>query len=265
MDPALIKESFWKEGITDVSFKESNREEHLSDYGTGRYRGSVVGIVFGRKAEIYERGAEALSRLSHRGVPQFYRIGTLSIGNSNPGYMLTQHFPGNKLGDSLDFFSEDGRKRCVGTLLEIVNIIDYIHSKDVVHCDIRAEHVIVNDEGPHIVDFHLWANSTEVPPTADFCGWYGLPRIVAEELFAKPKLLTMEQAEANYWDFGGYGIMLKEIIPSRVSDPFIEWLKNIADFLTKRSMKYVEHPFSRDRTSNKIRESLEELAMQGAK
>lgn len=251
-----LRPSFEKADIHDVFLlcaAACNSGMHISNYGIGYYQGNLMGIIFGRDARTYEHTAAGLARLSHRSVPQCYGLGSISTDFGRFGYLLVQHFPGKTLKEHLNF-SIGGRKEALSILIGIVDILDYIHSMNVIHNDITPEHVLVSDGLPRLIDFHLWGNARA--PCTDFCGQGSYPDVVVGELTEHIRPIDSVPA----WEPRSYGKMLQELVPNGDTSQFIEALRQLGNHLTGKSEHFVFHPKSRNYISNKIKRTLEGLA-----
>jgi len=239
LDFELIKPYFENKSITDLNLMKIN-EEGFSHYALGKYNNKVVGVRFGRPAMNYKREASGLSRLSHKSIPVCIDTGELVMPNCKLGYMVIQHFLGTPISENLDFESKNGRKNIISVLSEIVNILDYIHSKDVVHNDIHKDHILINNNGVYLIDFSRWFDPKKdrIPTTYDFCD---------------------EHEYANTC----YGRLLKTILKSQPSYLFVDGLKNLANSLIAKPRDFFYGPNSKSRNelSQDIKSALEEIAL----
>lgn len=253
----LVRPLFADIGVTGVHLA-CDKENHASSYCLGTYNGKLAGVKFGRKPKYYAHEAEGLKRLDHKGIPQCYDVGELRIGLAGYweplafGYLILEHFSGKKLNHALDFSTKEGREKAVGYLLGVVDIMDHMHSRNVVHNDICPEHVIVHDEKPRLIDFHIWEDA---PPTQDFCGRRGYPGVILQDLTEQ----IVPNVDVHPWEPFSFGRFLMKIVPDAQGDALLSGIKSLGENLTHKSDRYVYHPLSRDYTSRKLKEALEKL------
>lgn len=251
----LIRPYISSIGVEDINLKFAANQNHYGNYAVGQYEGKETGIRFGRLPKLYYHEAEGLRRLSHEGIPKCLGTGEFKTDYGTFGYMIVEDFPGKSLKDSLDFSTNKKRIYSVNILLEIVDIIDCMHSQNILHNDITPEHVLVYKEKPCLIDFHLWEETSF--PTYDFCGRSDLPEVILSRIVSGPRLVSHD--EVPEWDPRSYGMLLQKIVPKESADALLIGLRKIGEYLTNKSKRFIEHPKSRDFVSRKIRKSLEEL------
>jgi serine/threonine protein kinase len=241
-----------KRGVTEFHFNYSTSGVHRSNYVVGKYKGTDVGIRFGRPPWLYEREAKALERFSHPGIPKCHGIGHLSGWDGDAGFMVLQHFPGAVLSDAVDFSSPAGRKRSAKILSGIVDTLDHIHSAGVVHQDITKDHVLVDGNNISFIDFHLWDSSRDRHPVSDFCGSAVPPTLMQS-------MPHLAEAAVGEWRPRGYGQMLRSIVPAHEKGDFFAELRHLAITVLNVETQALTHK-TRDKVSNRIKQTLKHLA-----
>lgn len=266
IETGLIRPYLERTGVRNIEFCPPSQEgAHWSNYAVGEYEGKLVGIRFGRKDYSWEK--EGISKLSHPGIPSCLAIGHLETPIADFGFMVVSHFPAAPLRRHLDFLSEPGREKSINLLLEVVDLIDYIHSQGVVHQDIIPGHVLAEDNRVYIIDFHIWDDADNVSATSDFCGWPPpaighFPRVIQEEIFMSGRIPLIDDIA---WERRGFGITLQKLIPPYLKDygqteaSFINKLHDVASYLTGKSERFIAHPKSRDLISARLRQRLSGL------
>lgn len=98
----------------------------------------------------FRREAEALARLSHRGIATVYGTGLTRDGQR---YLAMERIDGVTLDRHL---RELGRKETLELFIEIAGAVDYANGRGVVHCDLKPSNIMVDSAGqPKVLDFGL--------------------------------------------------------------------------------------------------------------
>jgi len=225
-----VRGYFENKGISNIKLSESNG---ISSYFTGNKNHQKIGVKFGRVYDTYRFEAECLSTLSHKNIPKCFDIGTAKIKSSEFGYMIVQHFPGRPIC-LLEQKSRNGKIRIVNSLISVIDLLDYIHSKNVAHHDIHSDHILVDRE-TCLIDFSMQDYADKA--IYDFCS----PE-ETEDMHQQPC----------------YGRMLEEVANSNLYTSFSYRLKDISSSLVMMPRSLFRSS-SRDSISRETRESLEKL------
>ncbi|TVP64090.1 MAG: serine/threonine protein kinase [Nodularia sp. (in: Bacteria)] len=116
--------------------------------------------------ELFEREASVLKTLQHPQIPRFHASLQVQIGSKDFFFLVQDFIDGNNYDQLLEerqsqgkAFSED---EVVNILKNILPVLSYIHSRDVVHRDISPDNLI-------------WRRSDQMPMLIDFGGVKQLP------------------------------------------------------------------------------------------
>jgi serine/threonine-protein kinase len=167
--------------FVDIPIKEgtvlNERYEVLSVIGTGSY-----GIIYlckdlktkenrvvkqlrpskrrnKKEIELFENEASVLSILNHKNMPKLYEA------FSNKGYLfyVMSFIEGGNLEDEIFIskktFDEEESLLLLARLLELV---DYLHKKDIYHQDLRIPNILLNNNKPFLIDFGLSKQSVPI-------------------------------------------------------------------------------------------------------
>jgi serine/threonine protein kinase len=104
----------------------------------------------------FEREAQSIARLDHPNIVHIYRVGEAD----DLYYMAMQYIEGADLGWLIEDYRNDGELMTTSDVLRIVRDIgaalDYAHSKNVIHRDVKPGNIIIDKLGHAILtDFGL--------------------------------------------------------------------------------------------------------------
>mgnify|MGYP001794312856 CR=1 FL=1 len=108
--------------------------------------------------ELFEREANVLKQLQHPQIPRLHFSLQVKLRNKDFFFLVQDYVEGENYQDLLDkrlasaeCFSEE---EVFNLLTQILPVLDYIHSKDVVHRDISPDNLILRtDNVPILIDF----------------------------------------------------------------------------------------------------------------
>jgi hypothetical protein len=104
--------------------------------------------------ELFEREASVLKKLQHPQIPRFHASLQAKLGNKDFFFLVQDYVEGENYYQLLErqTFSEE---EVIKLLQEILPVLSYIHSVDVVHRDISPDNLILrsSDKLPVLIDF----------------------------------------------------------------------------------------------------------------
>ncbi|MEH1802960.1 MAG: serine/threonine-protein kinase [Nostoc sp.] len=126
--------------------------------------------------ELFEREANVLKKLQHPQIPRFHASLQVKIGAKDFFFLVQDYVDGDNYYQLLEQRESQGKtfseEEVITLLQQILPVLSYIHSRDVVHRDISPDNLI-------------WRRSDHLPVLIDFGGVKQLP---ASQGFWRTKL-----------------------------------------------------------------------------
>ncbi|MBW4428575.1 MAG: serine/threonine protein kinase [Nostoc desertorum CM1-VF14] len=126
--------------------------------------------------ELFEREANVLKKLQHPQIPHFHASLQVKIGAKDFFFLVQDYVDGDNYYQLLEKRESQGKafseQEVITLLQQILPVLSYIHSRDVVHRDISPDNLI-------------WRRSDNLPVLIDFGGVKQLP---ASQGFWRTKL-----------------------------------------------------------------------------
>ncbi|MEH2235223.1 serine/threonine-protein kinase [Nostoc sp.] len=127
--------------------------------------------------ELFEREANVLKKLQHPQIPRFHASLQVKIGAKDFFFLVQDYVDGDNYYQLLEQRESQGKtfseEEVITLLQQILPVLSYIHSRDVVHRDITPDNLI-------------WRRSDNLPVLIDFGGVKQLP---ASQGFWRTKLV----------------------------------------------------------------------------
>ncbi|MBE9034500.1 serine/threonine-protein kinase [aff. Roholtiella sp. LEGE 12411] len=127
--------------------------------------------------ELFEREANVLKKLQHPQIPRFHASLQVKIGSKDFFFLVQDYVDGDNFDQLLEQRHSQGKtfseEEVITLLQQILPVLSYIHSLDVVHRDISPDNLI-------------WRRSDNLPVLIDFGGVKQLP---ASQGFWRTKLV----------------------------------------------------------------------------
>ncbi|MBF2015823.1 MAG: serine/threonine protein kinase [Rivularia sp. T60_A2020_040] len=109
--------------------------------------------------ELFEREANVLKQLQHPQIPRLHCSLQVKLANKDFFFLVQDYVEGENYQDLLEKYLDQGRcfseQEVFHLLTQILPVLSYIHSKDVVHRDISPDNLILRraDNVPVLIDF----------------------------------------------------------------------------------------------------------------
>jgi predicted Ser/Thr protein kinase len=170
----------------------------------------------------FEREAQVIAQLNHPNVVPLYRYGEVD----GFLYMVMQYVDGSDLQTVLSSYRRDGEfmepEDVLHILDDVCQALDYVHSKGVIHRDVKPSNILLDKEGrAYLSDFGLALN-LEVGTLGEI---FGSPQYIAPE-----QTVSSAKAEPRS-DLYSLGVILYEVFTGRLPfedpDPIEQAMKHI--------------------------------------
>ncbi|MBT3337225.1 MAG: SUMF1/EgtB/PvdO family nonheme iron enzyme [Anaerolineae bacterium] len=166
---------------------------------------NILPSVLERALKRFEREAKALAKLTH---PNIVKVMDYGDHEGKP-YLVLPYLPGGTLKEKLG--KPIPWQEAIQILLPIAEALDYAHSQNMVHRDVKPANILLTERGqPMLTDFGI-AKVLDVEETMDLTG--------TSAAVGTPEYMAPEQATAktadHRADIYALGIVLYEMITGR--------------------------------------------------
>lgn len=109
--------------------------------------------------ELFEREASVLKKLHHPQIPGFHESLQARLGNHDFFFLVQDYVEGDNYWDLLETRRQQGQsfseEEVVKLLQQLLPVLSYIHSQNVIHRDISPDNLILrsSDNLPILIDF----------------------------------------------------------------------------------------------------------------
>ena len=105
-----------------------------------------------RQVRLFVNESTALSLLSHPNIVQVYN----TVFTNSTKYIIMEYVEGITLKKHIDHRGALPEREVLYYATQILSALDYIHSKDIVHCDIKPQNIILLQNGSiKVADFGI--------------------------------------------------------------------------------------------------------------
>ena len=108
-----------------------------------------------RAEDLFEREAGILYRLNHNQIPRFEALLKTRLDRENSLFLVQEYVPGESYWQLLQRHGRLREREVTEMILNILPVLDYIHSADLIHRDISPDNLILRDrdDKPVLIDF----------------------------------------------------------------------------------------------------------------
>ncbi|MDE7350548.1 MAG: serine/threonine protein kinase [Muribaculaceae bacterium] len=143
-------------GTMDQEVKIAIKEFFMSDVNGRKADGKTVdgsnGSVFNNYLRRFRKEAENLSKLTHPNIVIVFDV----FDENDTSYYAMRYINGDTLDHHISNFGKLSEKEAIAITLEIGDALEYLHSRRILHLDIKPGNVMRNRDGRHyLIDFGL--------------------------------------------------------------------------------------------------------------
>jgi len=125
---------------------------------------------FPKAMELFQREANSLKNLNHPQIPKFFDF----LQEDQELYLVQEYIEGDTLSKELNGGTKFEQNEVIKLLIELLEILDFLHSKKIIHRDINPNNIIRRKEGDFVlIDFGLVkefvAKTTPQSSRTQFC------------------------------------------------------------------------------------------------
>ncbi len=159
------------------------------------------------------REARLMASLHHPHLMPIYTTGTALLDGMERYYIVMPYMPGGTLRSFIRKSPLSLSQICA-YLTDLASALDYIHSRGIIHRDIKSSNVLLSSKGScYLADFGIARNVSDATQMTSTGNVLGTVDYVAPELFEPD-----HKADARS-DFYSLGVLLYEMVTGRM--PFI--------------------------------------------
>jgi eukaryotic-like serine/threonine-protein kinase len=160
-------------------------------------------------AERFERERDILAALEHRHIARLYDAGVASDGQP---YLALEHVSGRPITEHCDANALDLRAR-VGLFLQVLQAVQYAHSRLVVHRDLKPSNIFVSAEGQvQLLDFGIATLLAEAGSSGDALTEFGAAALTPD--YASPEQIAGRDI-GTASDVYSLGVVFYELLSGR--------------------------------------------------
>jgi len=174
--------------------------------------------------------AELLGRLKHPGIVHAVRRG----GDGPSAYLAMDFIDGDDIVQHCTILSLDARA-CLELFSKSLDAVAYLHKKEVVHGDIKPEHILVGEDNqPVLIDFGLSSYDS-----ASSLQLNNSTRLGGSGKYRAPEIASGAAANPDpSQDVYSLGIMLRDIIKDKYLDPIGDQINSVIDRAIEREPRH---------------------------
>ena len=116
-----------------------------------------------KEIELFENEISVLRRLNHQNIPVLYE--TFSLDKHL--FYVMSFIEGDNLEDEIFYHKKSfNEKEALGILAQLLELVDYLHNKDIYHQDLRIPNLLLKNTELFLIDFGLAKHGVVKDPSS---------------------------------------------------------------------------------------------------
>ena len=116
-----------------------------------------------KEIELFENEISVLRRLNHQNIPVLYE--TFSLDKHL--FYVMSFIDGDNLEDEIFYHKKSfNEKEALGILAQLLELVDYLHNKDIYHQDLRIPNLLLKNTELFLIDFGLAKHGVVKDPSS---------------------------------------------------------------------------------------------------
>ena len=116
-----------------------------------------------KEIELFEKEISVLRRLNHQNIPVLYE--TFSLDKHL--FYVMSFIEGDNLEDEIFYHKKSfNEKEALGILAQLLELVDYLHNKDIYHQDLRIPNLLLKNTELFLIDFGLAKHGVVKDPSS---------------------------------------------------------------------------------------------------
>lgn len=142
--------------VGEIWLKVCIKEFFMHDYNSRNSDGSLTETtgesILGKYKSSFTKEANNLARLDNRNIVKVLDV----IRAFNTCYIVMEYISGSNLDDYIKQKDRLEEKEAIRIAKEIAKAVGYMHSKKMLHLDLKPKNVMIDEDGGvHVIDFGL--------------------------------------------------------------------------------------------------------------
>ncbi|GGB49266.1 putative serine/threonine-protein kinase YbdM [Lentibacillus populi] len=158
------------------------------------------------EVDIFNKEIAVLRMLEHKNMPTLYE----SFSHNGNFFYVMSYMEGDNLDKQIFFKKKTfNEKESLLFLAHLLELIDYLHKKDIYHLDLRIPNIMLKNDEPFLIDF-------------------GLAKHVASDGPVYSRKAIMEMKLQDYYDLGDILLYLLYTTYSSKSKKALPWTEELS-------------------------------------
>lgn len=196
------------------------------------------------EVKLFHDEVSIMEKLKHHHMPMFYE----SFSEEGHYFYVMGHIDGVNLEDDIFRYKKTfNEKESLLFVAKLIQLVDYLHKKDIYHLDLRIPNILLKDNEPYLIDFGL---AMQVKPNQSSTSTKGKN---SEELKLQ-----------DYYDLGDILLYLLYTTYSSKTKKALPWTEELSlrheTVLFLKKLLRIDEPYSNiDQISNDLDDAVKAL------